>query len=238
MQSHSSTAISSRREGQVRAAASGRAASRGLRLVGGWDGDVEGISFQSPAPVGGAGEGETEREGRRGSVEWGCSWGCLNCPVPAGRHPGTVTGPCCRPARRVSCRKGCLPWKDHGWRLLGWERQAERGSRAWASPTSIQHAPAAGGPGPSRAHTHPLSLPPTAHRFHSTHTPISPARRHLQPLWQTMPLPSARTIYTPKVKNPITYTRYQRATSNGTDREGSQPLLASRLWSIPAILAA
>lgn len=74
-----STAVSGRREGQVRAAASRRAGSRGLRLAGGlgWGCKRDIISEQgSTRWIGGGEEGGMEGEGRSSrSVEQGCSWG-------------------------------------------------------------------------------------------------------------------------------------------------------------------
>lgn len=194
-----STAASGRREGQVRAAASGRAARRGLRLAGGlgW-GCGRAIISELGSVRWCRGRGDGGRRSR--SAEWGCcSWGCLNCSAPcsprrprpwrtawAGGKRGAVTPvACCSPAGRAALLErafaGKGPWMAATARAVaglvaGRERQQSLGF-------PNQHGPAARRADPTGAHAHPLSLPPSANHLPSTNTASSSRRwllRHLE----------------------------------------------------------
>lgn len=235
--------VSGRREGQVRAAASGRAARRGLRLAGGLGrGCGRAIISERGSVRWCRGRGDGGRRSR--SAEWGCcSWGCLNCSAPrsprgprpwrrvwAGCERGAVTPvPCCSPAGRAALLERAFAGKGQ-WMaataraVAGLARQAGKGSRASASPTSTDPRRGELIP-PVPTLTRCPSLPVQITRPAPT-LPVPSSRRWLlRHLERTMPLPFARAIYTSeaqgeKIRSPTH--GIQRATSNGTAEEDSQ----------------
>lgn len=214
-----SMAVSGRREGQVRAAAGGRAGRRGLRLAGGlgWGRGRDNISEPGRWCRGRGDEGR-----RSSSVERGCSWGCLNCSPHApprgprgwrtawagGEHRAVTLVPSCRPAGRESLARKGVCWgrtTDGDCSGGSW---ASDGQGEAAEPQLHQPARTRGEETPSHRcpHSRSPAVPPsllvqitfTAPTLPfllggGTNTPISSQRWHLQHLEQTVPLPFARS---------------------------------------------
>lgn len=202
-----STAISGRREGQVRAAASGRAARRGLRLAGGlgW-GCGRAITPERAWAEEGELEGEGEKEQLCGAEvpellpchglrPWrteqrglGVSAGLSHQSSAAGQQVEPLAGEDVCWGRTVD--DDCL-----GGRWAS-DRQREAAEPQLRQPEHTRSED------PTGAHPHacPLSLPPSENHFPSTNAPSSSQRRHLQHLEQTVLLPFAQAIYTSKAQ--------------------------------------
>lgn len=191
-----STAVSSMREGQVRAAARCRAVRRGLRLAGGLGWGYGRDIIAEPQPSSGRWCRAKGRWREKEIHGVGLFLGMPELP-PASREPGEQQGCHTDPLLLASgdCRllERAFAGKDRGWRLRGgsWGRERQ------------QSLGDANQPEQTRSHQCPRSpaVPPSSCKsLRGTNTPIPSRRWHLQHLDRVVPLPFTRAIYTSKAQ--------------------------------------